>query len=314
MLRTKIAQMYYYKLAFFPMSLRIVSWNVNGLRHAVDRQFLPFARELVGAATAAGEGVVFGLQETKGSAALCADSLSSLGATPYTWGSPVTGWQYVANPCPHKTWYSGTLLLFHPGGLEEALTVHGSPPTVHQETLEGEGRLQTVRIYVGDAGLTLVNTYCPNAGVGKPPLARLPFRQQWDEALADHLSLLPRPLVWMGDCNVIADPAKDLWNGSKRRVAGNTKEEREGLAHIVSTNSLVDVYRESDPVGREFTFYSLRSRGAREMGKGWRLDYLWVDQELWASQPTLRVQRYNVNDGEVVTSDHDPIGMAVGVL
>lgn len=147
--------------------------------------------------------------------------------------------------------------------------------------------------------LLVVCTYCPNTGIGKKRLQRLPYRiHGWDASLRDYLKTLryvSKNILWIGDLNVAphvddiyGERGEEIFNGSNAgRVAGNTKEEKASFTQTLSechmrlaSDKLSDKKKASLP----YTFQSANGRLLQ-----WRLDHAVVSSELWN-----RVTRYKV--------------------
>ncbi|MDY0061973.1 MAG: exodeoxyribonuclease III [Myxococcota bacterium] len=225
--------------------MKLVSWNVNGLRAVLGKGFLDFV--------AAADADVLCLQETR--------------ALPEQVALAVPGYQAFWNPAEKKG-YSGTMFLSRLP-LEEVRQGLGVPE------LDGEGRVLTARV----GGVQLVNVYTPNSQRG---LTRLDFRtQQWDPAFRTFLHGLQAhgPVVFCGDLNVahqeidIANPA------ANRRNAGFTDEERGTFDRLLAEDGFVDTFRVFCQEGGHYTWWSNFGR-ARERNIGWRIDYFCVSAAL----------------------------------
>jgi exodeoxyribonuclease-3 len=123
----------------------------------------------------------------------------------------------------------------------------------------------------------LVNVYVPNA---QRSLARLPYRQEWDRDFLAYLRKLKRrkPVVFCGDFNV-AHREIDLTHPKANKNAhGFTPEERAGFDAFVSAG-FVDTFREIESGGGHYTWWSVAMR-ARERNVGWRIDYVMISKNL----------------------------------
>ncbi len=226
--------------------MKLVSWNVNGLRAVLRKNFLTFLESE--------NPDVLCLQETK--------------ALPEEVESVWPG-EYRAfwNPAERKG-YSGTLVLTR---REPVRVWNGIGKTEHDQ----EGRVLTV-----DFGeYFLVNVYVPNS---KRDLSRLGYRQEWDRALLGYLKGLEgeKPVIWCGDLNV-AHTELDLARPKQNtRTHGFTAEERAGFEGFVGAG-FVDTFREFERGGGHYTWWS-QMGGARARNVGWRIDYVLVSQVLRA--------------------------------
>jgi exodeoxyribonuclease-3 len=224
--------------------MKLISWNVNGLRAVLKKNFL----ELLDAE----KPDVLCLQEIK-----CeVDDLEQLWPRPYT-----TYWNSAT-----RKGYSGT-----------ALFVRKQPIKVSNgvEILEhdGEGRVQTAEF----DSFYLVNVYVPNS---KRDLSRLTYRQKWDTDFLAYLKKLEKkkPVIFCGDLNVahteidLANPKANVHNH------GFTPEERAGFTAFVNPGFL-DTFREFEKGGGHYTWWSVFG-GARSRNVGWRLDYFLISKSL----------------------------------
>lgn len=224
--------------------MKIVTWNVNGLRAILGKGFADFlAREKPDA--------------------LC---LQEIKAKPEQVDSEFPGYRIYWNPA-ERPGYSGTALLSR----EEPLSVE---TRIGESAADSEGRVLTAEY----PSFFLVNTYVPNVG---RELGRLDYRVKvWGPAYRDHLARLAakKPVVFCGDMNVAHEPI-DLAR-PKQNVgnAGFTDEERQDFREILG-RGFVDSFRVLCPDPGHYTWWSYRS-GAREKNIGWRIDYVGVSESL----------------------------------
>jgi exodeoxyribonuclease III len=224
--------------------VKLISWNVNGLRAVMRKNFLDY---LTGE-----KPDVLCLQETK----CTPDDVEQLWPACYT-----SYWN-----CAEKKGYSGTAIFTQTRPLK---ITNGIGITEHDR----EGRVQTAEF----ADFFLVNVYVPNSKRG---LERLPYRQEWDVAFLKHLKKLERakPVIFCGDLNV-AHTEIDLANPKANvRNHGFTVEERAGFTAIVKAG-FVDTFREFESGGGCYTWWSPMS-GARARNVGWRIDYFLLSAAL----------------------------------
>jgi exodeoxyribonuclease-3 len=224
--------------------MKIVTWNVNGLRACFGKGFGDFFREA--------DADMFCIQETK------------LQRGDFEFEPE--GWHGYWNDAAKKG-YSGTAVFSRQ--LPEAVT-YGIGMKEH----DGEGRVITLEY----GGFYLVNVYVPNA---QEELRRLNYRMTWDEAFRDYLKKLDdsKPVVVCGDFNV-AHQEIDLKNpAANRRNAGFTDEERESFSQLLGAG-FADVFRRLNPDAKDmYTYWSYRF-GARGRNAGWRIDYFCVSERL----------------------------------
>jgi exodeoxyribonuclease III len=225
--------------------MKIVSWNVNGLRAILRRKDLQ--------AYLAGEKPdVLCLQETRAEP----DEVERLWPAEYE-----TFW----NPAQKKG-YSGTAIFtrVHP------LRVF---PGLGRPEYDAEGRLLTAEY----EDFFLVNAYVPNS---QRELTRLPYRGRWDADFLKFIKKLERgkPVVFCGDFNV-AHREIDLAHPKANEGShGFTPEERAGFEAFLRKGFL-DTFREFEPGGGHYTWWSPVSR-ARERNIGWRIDYILISEAL----------------------------------
>lgn len=224
--------------------MKIISWNVNGLRAVLRKNFLEYLERE--------KPDVLCLQETKASQ----DDVEQLWPAHYT-----TYWNSA-----RKKGYSGTVIFT----LTRPLAVTcGIKMAEH----DAEGRVLTAEY----PGFFLVNVYVPNS---KRELTRLPYRQEWDRDFLRYLKKLERkkPVIFCGDLNV-AHAEIDLANPKANvRNHGFTVEERAGFSAFVEAGFL-DTFREFEKGGGHYTWWSQMST-ARARNVGWRIDYFLISRSL----------------------------------
>ena len=224
--------------------MKIVTWNVNGLRACYGKGFEDFFREA--------DADMFCIQETK----------MQRGDFEFE----PEGWHGYWNDAVKKG-YSGTAVFSK--RQPEAVT-YGIGIKEH----DGEGRVITLEY----GEFYLVNVYVPNS---QEELKRLPYRMTWDEAFRDYLKKLDdiKPVVVCGDFNV-AHHEIDIKNpAANRRNAGFTDEEREDFTQLLNAG-FADVFRRLNPDAKDmYTYWSYRF-GARGRNAGWRIDYFCVSDRL----------------------------------
>jgi len=224
--------------------MKLLSWNVNGLRAVLRKNFLEFLD--------AEQPDVLCLQETK--------------CTPEQ-VEPVWPPHYTAFwNCGEKKGYSGT-----------AIFTRSKPLSITQgigiSTHDREGRVLTAEY----SDFLLVNAYVPNS---QRELTRLPYRQKWDRAFLAYLKKLEtrKPVILCGDLNV-AHTEIDLANPkANAKNHGFTPEERAGFGAVMAAG-FVDTIREFEKAGGHYTWWSPMS-GARARNVGWRIDYFLVSAAL----------------------------------
>ncbi len=221
--------------------MKLVSWNVNGLRAVAGKGFADIFAEL--------DADCVCLQETKLKAGQI--DLEFLGYESY--------WNYADKPG-----YSGTVIYtrIHPLSVSYGIGVD-----VHDH----EGRVVTLEF----PEFYLVNVYVPNSQDG---LRRLDYRMQWEDAFRAYLHSLPKPVVVCGDMNV-AHEEIDLKNPATNHMnPGFTDEERTKMTELLGSG-FVDTWRFQHPTEEKYSWWSYRM-AARERNVGWRIDYFLVSEAL----------------------------------
>ena len=226
------------------LCVKLISWNVNGLRAVLKKNFLEFLE--------AEKPDVLCLQETK----CTPDQVGQLWPASYT-----TFWNSA-----EKKGYSGTAIFTKTRPIKVM-------PHIGIAEHDREGRVLAVEY----KDFFLVNVYVPNS---KRELERLPYRQIWDRDFLAYLKNLEKkkPVIFCGDLNV-AHTEIDLANPKANvRNHGFTIEERDGFTAMVNAG-FVDTFREFEKGGGHYTWWSPMS-GARARNVGWRIDYFLLSQSL----------------------------------
>lgn len=226
--------------------MKLVSWNVNGLRACVQKGFLDFFKEI--------DADIFCIQESKLQAGQI--ELELEGYHQY--------WNYAV-----KKGYSGTAVFTK----KEPLSVsYGIGIEEHDQ----EGRVITLEY----EQFYFVTVYTPNS---QSELARLSYRMQWEDDFLAYLKKLEekKPVIFCGDLNV-AHKEIDLKNPkTNRKNAGFTDEERAKFTQLLE-NGFIDTYRYFYPDQEGiYSWWSYRFK-AREKNAGWRIDYFCVSESLKA--------------------------------
>jgi exodeoxyribonuclease-3 len=224
--------------------MRLISWNVNGLRAVMKKGFEETFWGL--------DADMFCLQETK-----LQEGQVGLDLPSY-WQF----WNYA-----EKKGYSGTAIFTRHEPLSASYGL-GIPE------LDTEGRVVTLEF----EEFFLVCVYTPNAQDG---LKRLDFRMSWEDAFRDYLAMLDarKPVIACGDMNV-AHEEIDLKNpGPNRGNAGFSDEERGKMTDLLAAG-FTDSFRHLYPDMREaYTWWSFRT-AARERNAGWRIDYFLCSERI----------------------------------
>mgnify|MGYP001852542525 FL=1 len=225
-------------------SMKCISWNVNGLRAALNKGFMDFFQEI--------DADIFALQETKLQEGQV--SLALEGYEQY-WNSAI------------KKGYSGTAIFTKKKPLQ---VTYG----IGVEEHDTEGRVITLEY----ENFYFVDCYTPNS---KRELERLDYRMVWEDAIREYLINLDKkkPVIYCGDFNV-AHEEIDLKNpNTNHHSAGFTDEERNKMTALLSSG-FTDTFRYLYPEKTDaYTWWSYMFH-AREKNVGWRIDYFIVSKRL----------------------------------
>ena len=229
--------------------MRLISWNVNGIRSALKKGFLDFLKQE--------NPDILCLQETR----------SEKEAS----GLALNGYKQYWNECSGNKGYSGTAILTK----KEPLNA-----TCHMgiEHHDQEGRVLTAEF----EKFFLINVYTPNS---KRDLSRLKYREEWDLDFFSFLKKLEKkkPVIFCGDLNV-AHKEKDLANPkTNHKTHGFTDEERAGFDRFVK-GGFLDTFREFIEEGNHYTWWS-QFANCRKRNIGWRIDYFLISALL---RPNLK--------------------------
>jgi len=221
--------------------MKLISWNVNGLRAILNKGFLVFVQKE--------KPDILCLQETKAERV----DIKLPGYFQY-WNAA------------QKKGYSGTAVFTK---IKPIAVQNGIGDKEH----DNEGRVITCEFQ----DFYLVNVYTPNSGRG---IGRLEYRQEWDKAFLRYvLSLeMKKPVVFCGDLNV-AHKEIDLKNPKQNvKNAGFTPEERMGFDNLLAAG-FVDTFRHLHPNEVKYTWWSYMFN-ARAKNIGWRVDYVLMSPKL----------------------------------
>lgn len=255
--------------------LHLVSWNVNGIRAILKKDFLKDLEEM--------NPDVLCLQETK---AQPEDVTKALSVIP--------NYHKYTNSSKARKGYSGTAIL----SKEEPISVEYD---MGVEEHDQEGRVIAAEF----EKFILVTVYTPNSGA---ELKRLEYRQTWDEAFKQYILELEKrkPVVICGDLNVAhseIDIARPKQNYNKS--AGYTQAEIDGLDSLLNAG-YVDTFREKYPEEVKYSWWNYRFK-ARERNVGWRIDYFLSSKNI--SEQVEEAMIYNDRFG----SDHCPVAIKLNV-
>ena len=255
--------------------MKLISWNVNGLRAVVNKGFKEFFKEI--------DADIFCIQETKMQEAQLDENILEIfeGYNAY-WNSA------------EKKGYSGTAIFTKQKPLN---VTYG----IGKEEHDKEGRVITLEF----EKFYIVNIYTPNS---KRELERLDYRQLWEDEIRAYLLKLKenKPVVMCGDLNV-AHTEIDLKNPkTNRKNAGFTDEERAKMTELLNAG-FVDTFRYKYPeVEGKYSWWSYMFH-AREKNAGWRIDYFIVSENL-----KDKIENAKILD-DIYGSDHCPVELDLNI-
>ena len=224
--------------------MKLVSWNVNGIRACVKKGFLDYFNSV--------DADIFSIQETK-----CQENQISLELDGYH-----QYWNYA-----ERKGYSGTAIFTKKKPLSVSYGIEMEEP-------DTEGRVITLEF----DDFYVVNCYTPNS---KRDLTRLGYRLNWEDAMKEHLIKLNahKPVIFCGDLNVahneidLKNPKPNMGN------SGFTDEERQKFSSLLEAG-FIDSFRYFYPERTDaYTWWSYMSK-VRERNIGWRIDYFVVSERL----------------------------------
>ena len=255
--------------------MKLISWNVNGLRAVINKGFKDFFKEI--------DADIFSIQETKMQETQLDENILQIfeGYNAY-WNSA------------EKKGYSGTAIFTKQKPLN---VTYG----IGKEEHDKEGRVITLEF----EKFYMVNIYTPNS---KRELERLDYRQIWEDEIRAYLLELnnKKPVVMCGDLNV-AHNEIDLKNPkTNRKNAGFTDEERAKMTELLSAG-FVDTFRYKYPeIEGKYSWWSYMFH-AREKNAGWRIDYFIVSERI-----KDRIEDAKILD-DIYGSDHCPVELDLNI-
>ena len=255
--------------------MKLISWNVNGLRAVINKGFKEFFKEI--------DADIFSIQETKmQEEQLDENSLKIFEGYNAYWNSA------------EKKGYSGTAIFTKQKPLN---VIYG----IGKEEHDKEGRVITLEF----EKFYMVNIYTPNS---KRELERLDYRQIWEDEIRAYLLDLntKKPVVMCGDLNV-AHNEIDLKNPkTNRKNAGFTDEERTKMTELLNAG-FVDTFRYKYPETEgKYSWWSYMFH-AREKNAGWRIDYFIVSENL-----KDKIEDAKILD-DIYGSDHCPVELDLNI-
>ena len=255
--------------------MKLISWNVNGLRAVINKGFKEFFDKI--------DADIFCIQETKMQENQIDDNIKEI----------VKEYNAYWNSAEKKG-YSGTAIF----SKEKPVNVTYG---IGKEEHDKEGRVITLEF----EKFYMVNIYTPNS---KRELERLDYRQVWEDEIREYLLKLneSKPVIMCGDLNV-AHQEIDLKNPkTNRRNAGFTDEERNKMTELLNAG-FTDTFRYKYPdVEGKYSWWSYMFH-AREKNAGWRIDYFIVSNSLKENIIDAKIL------DDIYGSDHCPVELDINI-
>jgi len=259
--------------------IKILSWNVNGLRAVLKKGFIDYIRQE--------NADIVCLQETK---AMRGQAEFDLPEYTEYWNSA------------ERKGYSGTAIFTKEkpinviNGLEDSTEFLDSYGDANKE-----GRVITAEF----EKFFLVTVYTPNA---KGDLSRLDYRHKvWDPAFLKHVKKLEekKPVIFCGDLNVAHQEIDLARPDTNHENHGFTDQEREGFTNFVNAG-LIDTFRMFNNEGGNYTWWAPFG-GARQKNTGWRIDYFLASESLRKNITGAFIRSQQMG------SDHCPVGLELEI-
>lgn len=253
----------------------IVSWNVNGIRAIIKKDFIKDIKKM--------NPDILCLQETKGQPEEVKTALQFL-----------PDYNVFVNSSKERKGYSGTAILTK----QKPLDIYYDMGIKEHDQ---EGRVITSAF----DNFFIVTVYTPNSG---EKMKRLDYRETWDNAFKDYVLTLKKekPVIICGDLNVAhtkIDIARHKANYNK--TSGHTQREIDGLERLLNAG-FIDTFRLKYPKEIKYSWWNYRFK-ARDRNVGWRIDYFLTSEKLKEQIEDATI--YNQYFG----SDHCPVGLTINL-
>ena len=259
--------------------MKLISWNVNGIRACVNKGFEDFFKRI--------DADIFSIQETKMQENQIDEKIKTFGENQYFNSAEKKG-------------YSGTAIFTKQKPISITYDIDKNKENYKILSNNNEGRIITAEY----EKFFLVNCYVPNS---KRELERLEYRKEWEDDLRNYLIELDKikPVIYCGDLNV-AHEEIDLKNPStNHNSAGFTDDEREKMTQLLNSG-FVDSYRYKYPEKIEYSWWSYMFH-SREKNVGWRIDYFLVSERIAEKIIDAKIHT------EILGSDHCPIELDIDI-
>lgn len=252
--------------------MKIISWNVNGIRAAVNKGMAGFLKS----------------QQPD---VLCLQEIKISDAARLKVEFDFAGYQEFWNSA-QRPGYSGTAILVREGAAKSISVKNG----FDSPKFDIEGRVQTVEF----KDFYLINTYFPNSN---HELTRLGYKLEFNDALFKYVKKLEKkkPIIITGDFNVAHQEIDLARPKDNEGNAGFTRVERDWMAKFLKAG-FIDTFRELNGQKVQYSWWSFRA-GARERNIGWRIDYFCTSVKL-----KKNLKKAYILD-KIKGSDHAPVGI-----
>lgn len=259
--------------------IKLLSWNVNGLRAAVKKGFVDSIR--------AENPDIVCLQETK---AMRGQAEFDLPEYTEYWNSA------------ERKGYSGTAIFTKTKPIN---VINGLADDVDFLDKYGDANKEGRVISAEFEKFWVVTVYTPNT---KPDLSRLDYRHKiWDVAFLKHVKELEKtkPVIFCGDLNVAHEEIDLAKPDTNHNSHGFTDQEREGFTNFINAG-LVDTFRMFNKEGQNYTWWAPFG-GSRQKNVGWRIDYFLVSEALRKNVTNAFIRPF------ILGSDHCPVGLEIEI-
>ncbi len=249
--------------------MKIISWNVNGIRAVLKKDFLKFLKQE--------SPDILALQEIKISAEKIKGENFSF-----------PGYEEFWNPA-QRPGYSGTLILY-----KKDLKILNREVGLGIKKFDQEGRTQCLEF----KNFYLINSYFPNSN---DQLSRLPYKLEFNKEVLKYLKKLKKnkEVIITGDLNVAHQEIDLARPKENKNSAGFTIQERDWMTNFLN-NGFIDTFRYFYPDKIKYSWWSFRG-GARQRNVGWRIDYFCCSKKF-----IKKVKNSEILD-KILGSDHAPI-------
>lgn len=263
------------------MSLKIISWNVNGIRAVLKKGFTDFLKEH--------DPDILCLQETKAHKDQVAIDFEDY----------IEYW----NSADRKGYSSTAIFTKTPAISVTNNFLLDAENSTYLADKYGDGNREGRVVTAEFENFFVVTVYTPNS---KGDLTRLEYRHKfWDPIFLKHVTELEKikPVIFCGDLNVAHEEIDLARPDENHHTHGFTDEEREGFSNLINAG-FVDTFREFNKENGNYTWWSPFG-GARQRNVGWRIDYVCVSEKLKSDVKEAFILPH------VMGSDHAPVGIVL---